>query len=76
LQSILVEHIGELVYWYQYHKSEINESGIGILLDVNSELKLSAVLVGQTIHHVPNCDVEILGEDYEDQDRISSEEDQ
>ena len=75
MQNTLVEHIGELVYWYQFHKNEINESGVGILLDVNAEFQLSAVLVGGTIHHIPNCDVEILGEDYENQEWLSSEED-
>ena len=75
MQNTLVEHLGGLVYWYQYHKNEINESGIGILLDVNSELQLSAVLVGGTIHHIANRDVEILGESYEDHKRIPSKED-
>ncbi len=75
MQSVLVNEIGKLVYWYQYKKDEIKESGYGILLDIHPELQFCSILVGgQSIYNIPIRDIEIVEEENEDSEWFISEE--
>ena len=73
MQSILVDEIGKLVYWYQYQKDGIRESGYGILLDIHPNSQICSVLVGgESIYSIPVRDIEIVEEENENSKWIIS----